>query len=54
MFSSNQIHKVPFHWILPLTYVCKEFVVKMATAITLTFISAFLNDIMDCFFCPSR
>jgi len=35
MFSSNQIRNVPFHWAHPLKYVCKEFIVKMANAITL-------------------
>lgn len=35
MFSSKQIHNVPFHWAHPLTYMCNEFVFKMASAITL-------------------
>lgn len=51
MFNSNQIHNVSFHWVHPLVYTCKEFIVKMAAAVTLSpFISAFLNGVMDCFF----
>ena len=42
-FSSNQIHNVPFHWVLLLTYVCEEFVVKMATAITLLSLFSLLS-----------